>query len=234
VKAFIPVSISTELFSSSRMIDGLGSLPKIYSEYYFLVGDVLQMYNDASDARKDPHSIFKLWSERPSKFFAERSVWIKRLEDKFNLAHVTILSVDDLTDSKHHDLLRNLYILYNLDDSFKSDVDLTVSEAIDRRHYHRSHDTAKSLSLMYVLEEVALNLRLRHRFQVYDEFYLGPPLVVLVELLSGRHSWFLREIGFCNDYDTHRARFFSWGGDENRPSWIQHTTGDRFAISKSI
>src|SRR5437868_5596448 len=99
MKAFIPISISTELYSSSRMLDGLSNLSPEYSEYYFLIGDRLQIYNDASDSRKAIETVFSQWSRRPSRIFIERASWVDNLSKRVVRSgiQVKVFSVDDLS-----------------------------------------------------------------------------------------------------------------------------------------
>lgn len=39
------------------------------------------------------------------------------------------------------------------------------------------------LSRLYLLDEIALGIRLRQKYKLYDEFYLGPQLEVLPRIL---------------------------------------------------
>ena len=220
MKAFIPISISTELFSSPRMIKGLELIPNAYTSYCYVIGDRLQMYNDASDLRKDEHDFFRRWSSQPNDLLTQRRKWIEKLHVRLDKnASADIRGLDDIIDADHCALMRNIYVLYNLNSDFRRDLDSTVEEAVLRRHFHRSLERAKALSLMYVIEEVALNMQVRRKYGLHDEYYLGPQLSLLLDLFKGKHRWFLDEIGYTRNYDINKARFFSWKDDTAGGAW---------------
>jgi len=197
---------------------GLKLIPDSYEEYVYLIGDKLQIYNDAGDGRTDRKKFYNRWLDNPEKQFVERSTWISKLHDTAR-GNAVVVGVDDIVDAGYMNLLRQLSILYVSDLDFRKEVNLIVLDATGRRHNHRSRSSARRLSLLYVIEELALNLATRKKFDVYDEYYLGPQLRLLLELFKGKYRWFLDEIGYTVDYRTDNVRFFSWTSGDMSSQW---------------
>jgi hypothetical protein len=219
--AFIPISVSTQLFSTARFIRALSSLPDTYSHILFFIADRLQMYNDASNPEKDERRIYQYWSERPSRIFLERQNWIGRTAQRLGIERhkFEIVSIDDVADGEAFQIFRGLSIFYTLNQAFSEDVDAEAHRAVRRKSGWKDYDAARRLSAIYILEELALNLRIRSRWKLTDEFYIGSQMLILPELFHGRHSWYLKSVGLTESIDVLGARFFTWGAEAVWTEW---------------
>lgn len=219
--AFFPISVSAQLFSSARLIEALSDLPADYTEILFFVADRLQMYNDAFNPEKTEHRVYQYWAKKPSEIFLDRKKWIQRIVQRLSIdqSRIQVVSIDDVADGEAFRIFRGLCVFHSLNHAFAEDVDAEVHRAVARKPGWTNYESARRLSRIYVLEELALNLRLRARWNVTDEFYLGPQMVILPELFHGRHAWYLENVGLCDAIDVSGARFFYWAEEGSWKRW---------------
>lgn len=223
MKAFFPISVTTRLFSSDRMKQALPYLEPQYKEFIFLIADRLQMYNDAISIRKAEIDIYRSWAHRPSSLFTQRAKWLKKVlhECGIDESRVMILSIDDIADGEAFLTFRKLLVFYNLNHDFHEAIEGEAHDATDRKASYIDYELVRRMSRIYVLEEIALNIRIRSRFNVYDEYYLGPQMKIFPDIYHGRFSWFLKEAGIASEYRLSSARFFYY--DEN-VRWKEYGT----------
>jgi hypothetical protein len=102
-------------------------------------------------------------------------------------------------------LFKQLLMHYCTNRSFEAAVhDATTFSAV------KPTEEKSFLSILYVLEEIALLLRAKAKFKLYDEFYLGPPFETFTSFFRTESQEFLQMIGYWNSFDKQRARFFYW------------------------
>jgi hypothetical protein len=95
----------------------------------------------------------------------------------------------------------------------------TYVNTFRRKSGWKDYDAARRLSATYILEELALNLRIRSRWKLTDEFYIGSQMLILPELFHGRHSWYLKSGGLTESIDVLGARFLTWGAEAVWTEW---------------
>ena len=91
-----------------------------------------------------------------------------------------------LSNKLYHEIYRNIYISYITIDNFKNDIINTAREHIENNN--NPSKNSLDLSIAYVLEEIAINLRIRVVENVYDEYYMGKLPKPLIDLYSGKYG----------------------------------------------
>lgn len=122
--------------------------------------------------------------------FEERRRWLNkvrlRLGEKAVNMSWNIKSVDSVADAKAFRILRNIDILNSINPFFRQDV-LSSAERFASRHTESYREVAVNLSIRYIIEELALSIRMRVLGNYYDEYYIGPTLLPAIRLYSGAY-----------------------------------------------
>jgi hypothetical protein len=207
------------------MKEGLEQIKDAYDQFVFIIADRLQMNNEMYNREKSQRQIYRYWAKEPTEAYTQRSNWITRVNKKLkiNRNRYEILSMDDIADKETFLILKKVYLLYSLDDKFRSTITNEARMTVARRSGCLNYDIALEMSRVYLLEEIALNIRVRAKLYLMDEYYLGPQQAILPQLFSGKFSWFFAEAKLAPNYPHLRARFFYWG-EEGR--WHQFETPD--------
>jgi hypothetical protein len=222
-KALVPVSMSTRGFSTKRLRRVLPAILQKNEEIIFLIADRLQMYNDA--ANKWPNRPIKEivnWQEFPRSYFPQRERWLKRVYNTCGrklCSSARFLSMDDVCDGHCFIVLRNLNILFDINEAFRTDICNEVYKHLAKRESYGDFDRSVRLSTHYLLEEIAANIRLRVVENIQNEYYLGEQIAVLPQLYAGQYG--------ANVYDlagiAQRAvcfAFYEWKEEEGSGTWV--------------
>lgn len=199
MKALFPISLSNQRFSTSLVIPAIEGLVEKYDEVLFLVADRLQVYNRAvslggrnlaeASGHKADFGVFRN-ATRLTGTFEERRRWLDKVKLRLGERAVgmkwSIESVDSIADSKSFEILRNIDILNSVDPLFRQDI---LSSAVDfaSRHPESLREVAVRLSTRYIIEELALSIRVRVHRKYYDEYYIGSTLLPAIRLYSGAY-----------------------------------------------
>jgi hypothetical protein len=225
MKALFPISASNVRFTSARTANCLASVTEHNDYITFLIADRLQMYNDAANKwpHRDVDEIAKLNS--PSKeFYAQRRRWLEKLIRAIGIGanRVETINMDDVCDAPCFSILRNINILYDINDEFRSDINDEVYSYLEKRKSYIDFQRSARLGVHYVLEEIAVNLRVRVSAEIENEYYIGEQLAVLPKLYSGSYNVKISDLTNYNTRDL-KFRFFCWREDGTEASWIETT-----------
>jgi hypothetical protein len=178
-----------ELFRSSLIRPAIAGLLELVDDLTFFVADRLHLYNEATEIA-GPAEYLALIS-RHSPYVEERSKWLTHLMAEIApISRISwrVISVDDVADCRFGIILRNLIIAFYTIDSFRIDVGACAVAHLTRNQGDMIPETANRLSESYVLEEIALNLRLHIIDGIANEFYVGEYLDPLLKLYAGRYG----------------------------------------------
>ncbi|WGH75655.1 hypothetical protein P8625_00390 [Tenacibaculum tangerinum] len=199
-KAFFPISVDNKNYSSKN----LSALIKIILELddcrpYFLIADNLQLYNKVKQTNKELSFIVQNFKTK-NQYFPERVKWINKVFkrdfpqiDESVFKKWKIKNVSEITDHKFFNIYRSLLILFNVDDEFRNDL----SEAAENHTIYESIDSTElqiRLNRLYVLEEIAINLRMRVFNKLYSEYYLGQLPSVLTKIYYEKYSLNIKDL----------------------------------------
>jgi hypothetical protein len=209
----LPISIGSEYFRSRRYGKVLESLPRDYNRIVFFIADRLQLYNRVL-------SSYEPLGQTIAAFFAgndylrERTQWLHKLARAHNIdwileAHV--LGIDQISDLGFTRILRNVHLLFACDDNFHDDVEAwarSYIETLDISTGFEPHLKTR-LSIGFVLEEIACNIRLRVGLGIDDELYPGDFPVALPNLYRpGAYSATAEDLAMTNR-SSRRYRFLT-------------------------
>jgi len=199
-RAFFPVSLSNDRFSTRNVAVAIGEVMERYREIYVLIADRIQLYNriaaNESRGRENGEARLAFASvERGiSNTLKEREQWMNRL--RLQLGHGIlktdwkVYSVADISDGRCYDILRRILIFDDVDATFRGDVDLAAADFVASRAGPRSEQERQILFRMsrrYILEEAALSLRIRVCYGLEDEYYIGKTSEPVANLYAGRY-----------------------------------------------
>ena len=198
-KALFPISVSNQRYSTEGVALALKSLAMKYDRVVFIIADSLQVYNKGLLATKGlPLNEIVSRFNQESEYLSQRKRWIANLEKNNLLGGLVgeweILSTDELSDRKCFGLYRNILLLFNIDEKFRYDI---LKEARNFAARFKPDYPLKEkirLSTAYLLEEIALSIRLHVLDGIQDEYYLGELSGVIYKLYSGSYSLNVFEI----------------------------------------
>jgi tRNA-dependent cyclodipeptide synthase len=222
-KALFGISLDNPLYSSATMRAGLSAGLRSYDEIVFLIADSLQIYNYVAKNISDKTSAAATdWSAPHSQYFVERSKWLAKIRARLPKwdpnQKWTVVSVNTIADRKAFQIQRSVRILYAVDESFRNDVVAFAQKFADRDTDTRNFDQRINLSVLYILEEIALNIRLRIKLNIEDEYYLGHTFSLFRNIygkkyLKDHNDLFGGKLNSCIDF-----KFHSW--NPQREQWI--------------
>jgi hypothetical protein len=221
-RAIFPISVDNpRLFSSDNTMEALRGGLQTYDEISFLVADRLQIYNDITKANGDLDIISSLdWTGGYRKDRKERTVWLRRLRERLqdwpSSQNWKVVSISDAMDGLGYLALRSVWLLYRLDHSFRDDVNRVADDFAERSSLTKQDKIMHQMSVGYLLEEVAVNVRLRVVRGIEDEYYMGPWIGVLPKLYAGHYRKRPEEL-LGRPISKRDYRFFRWTGSE----WVR-------------
>jgi tRNA-dependent cyclodipeptide synthase len=225
MKALFPISLANQSFSTYNVEPAIRSVASNYSSIYVLIADDLQIYNFvARHAQMVTGFSFREAEKSATRLMSERTAWFNRLRLKVGEvgAHVSwhLLSIKSVADARAYRILRNVRILYDLDDSFRFDVDEWAESFLrTRRRAILDIGVQRRMSIQYILEEAALSMRLRVVNKIYDEFYMGSTTKPIQKIYAGEYLASAFDLALVGD-GLDRFRFFEYDRDGNvRGEW---------------
>ncbi len=220
--ALFPISVSNRLFSTANIKRALGLMPTTITDVTFLIADWLQLYNRAINCNETLGlgEVIRDYRERNNDLM-NRQRWISNFLDSYPDvldAKIKIVGMEHYFDASYANVFRNINILYSVDEHFKNDIRSAANVYLCKRK-NLGKTIALSLSEQYILEEIALNIRIRVKEMIEEEYYLGkyhfPMLKVYKNCYSATPEDLLGgEISHGMSY-----KFFSLS-DPNAESWI--------------
>jgi hypothetical protein len=188
-RCLIPISVDSREFRTANFLPALKSLPKAYETYLFFVADGLQLYNRASRVLSGEHPlpvIMREFNTSRSSYVVEKERWLSRLRKRLHEFPVSqtgnweVVGIGHVEDMHLVRIWRNVLLLAACDLEFRQDVRETARLHAEKAKTETAESRRIDLSVLYVLEEIALSIRLRVLDQIQDEYYLGfipPPML---------------------------------------------------------
>lgn len=191
-KCLVPISVGNPVFRTSRFEPLLESIPQAYDEVVFFVADFLQLYNHAMVVSSGPELARLLHQFRTEQdHLNQRKIWLMKLRKSMRCELARLpwryLGASELEDRDLSDVWRSVLVMYECVAEFRDDIDRAVLNGAPRRGVV-GNDLSRRLSRMYLLEEVSMNIRLRVKERIEDEYYAGSTLVPLVKLYAGDYG----------------------------------------------
>ncbi len=129
------------------------------------------------------------------------------------------MGVEDLLDKRTYFSLRSVWLLYRVDSKFAEDINIIADKFVLKRGWNTTGKLAMEMSIAYLIEEVALNLRIRVGDAIDDEYYLGETLNVLPRLYRGEYIKTPAELIGRRAKSVPEYRFFEWG-EKGWAEWV--------------
>lgn len=209
-RILFPISVDSDNFSTDIVLDGLTQLTPKFNHIVFLIADSLQIYNKAKQiiSGKPFDKILNEFRSR-NKYFEERIIWLDKLAvqlkiDKHN-KNWEYMKAETLFDKYFFRIYKLLIINFHTDNNFKSDIEIAAVNQI-KKHKKEFDERELKLNTLYILEEIALNLRVRLWNQLDLEYYIGEFHSPLIELYFGKYNLSISDI--CNKSTNTNFRFY--------------------------
>lgn len=129
-----------------------------------------------------------------------------------------VVYASEVEDRSFFDIYRRIVIAYNSVPRLRKDVVSTALAHVARKGWSRKSSVV-DLSCLYVLEEIALNIRMRVSHGIPREYYYGDIALPLVGLYDGRYGLSPWEIAGFPQSDE-KFEFFRWSEDLNDERWV--------------
>lgn len=189
--ALFPISVANRQFSTDNVQKVLSKLPNRITHLTFLIADWLQLYNKVKNC-SDTESLGKVirdYNER-NRELENRHRWLEKiLESSTNLlmASHEIVGMEHYFDGLYANTFRNINILHSIDEKFSRDINKAALLFLSKGNM-RSNKIAIKLSEQYILEEIALNIRIRVKENLDEEYYLGLYHVPMLRIYANCYS----------------------------------------------
>ncbi len=216
--ALLPISLGNQRFSSRNLEVAVQALPTDVSALTFLIADSLQLYNRVSMVERGEQyaEILKRYRYLNSES-ADRKRWLRRLRsrvaDTSRYSRWAVKSAADYADNHLMEIFRNVLLAFHTVSQFRRDVEEAAKSYYLTR---RTPPTATDLRLseLYIVEEIALNVRVRVTDGLSHEFYLGTFHEPLINVYRKKYGFDTADlagrVGMVDDF-----RFYSgeWAND---------------------
>ena len=191
VHALFPISVSNRLFTTSNVTAALSKLPSRITHVTFLIADWLQLYNRASNCNELTKlgDVIRDYKDR-NKDLVNRQQWIANFLEaspEILSASPKIVGMEHYFDSLYAHTFRNINILRSVDSEFRKDVTEAAKLFLGNAP-QVTKGVAIDLSEQYILEEIALNIRLRVKEELEEEYYLGTYHLPMLKVYANCYS----------------------------------------------
>jgi hypothetical protein len=192
--ALFPISLSNQHFSTDNALPAVARLFERHEKIVFFVADHLQIYNKAAELSAGQVGALIDDFGSGKYYLDQRRRWVERMVARLDRALTdgkwTVQGVDDVTDSQCFRIFRNVMIAYYSDRAFRADIDGAARTHAKRRGNDPDEDEARELlSRGYLLEEIALSVRLHVTAGIGHEYYLGSQIAAVLKLYSGTYAF---------------------------------------------
>jgi hypothetical protein len=220
----LPISVDSTAFSSIDYAAAIDALPVTPNRALFLVADRLQIYNKAADSTDRIGSLIARFAAS-QRYLIERRKWLARIRGRSTFLstcqEVRVEGIAEFADAECFKVLRNVRILFELDQSFHHAVSETAELFASRTQGTKSEFGRRhALSIAHTLEEIALNIRIRVHEGVSDEFYPGDYPLPLLKLYQGAYDASVFELAEITPKGVPFA-FYSLGRGNGAPTWVR-------------
>jgi len=222
MRALFPISLNNQLFSTENVIEAYKAISLKYSSITFLIADQLQLYNKALRISNE-YTLSDVLQDfrKKTNYFEERKIWLERLKTKINddiPINWDIISVDDIVnDHTTFTIYRNILIAFYTDSEFANDIKHIANNYALNKNINYDFDKAQNLSIGYLLEEIALSVKLKAINQIYDEFYIGNYAFPILKLFNEEYSFNVFDIsGVGKPKNFNGFKFYIFDIEKNR------------------
>jgi hypothetical protein len=227
-QALFGISLDSAEFTSERFSRAIAAL-KSYDKITFFIADGIQLYNDLAKLAADRSMLASSdWTKTRADALAQRKRWLTKMRQNLRNWPTDqlwkIIGIRDIADPSTWDIARRVRLLYLFDEHFHRDVKQQAVEFSSARDFGVTKRLLEELSVEYLLEEVALNIRIRVVGRIHDEFYLGRFPNFLRRLYAGRYLKSAGELAGVSDPDVAKYCLFDWVDDSR---WEVPTDGGR-------
>lgn len=202
--AFIGCSIDSKLFTKEWFCETFEILLKKYDSILVLLADDLMLYTRSFSTYANILN-YNDANERIKKRCESMAANILSVKKEFDMERIIVASWQDYTDSLYMHIYRKLVIAYTTIDCFKNDVDSLAQEHAIQNQSLKKH-RFEELSILYILDEMAMCLRITEFTDFIHEYYPVPQLKVLEYLYNDKYKDYGLSIG--NLLNTTRKRTF--------------------------
>jgi hypothetical protein len=225
-KCLIPISVDSKLFRTASFVPLLEAIPQGYDSVLFFVADFLQLYNkvDQVNSGRELADVINAF-RADQNFLAQRRTWIMKIRknSEFDLARLPwrVIGASEIEDRMFSDIWRAILIMYECVLPFRDDVDEAAMKWVSANSKARV-ELSRRLAKMFLLEEIAMNVRLRVIERVEDEYYAGVMPQPFLKLYRGDYGVRVADIAGV-DTSGIGFRFFSpsVGDVSGSVSWKQ-------------
>lgn len=209
----LPISIGSDYFRTGKYSEVLQCVPKTYDRVIFFVADRLQLYNRALTSGLDLGQTIRSFFSG-NDYLRERTQWIRKLGKGMSLDWISsaqFIGIDQISDLAFTRILRNVHLLFACDEAFRDDVQEWAQSYVEALNIPTGFaiDLRTRLSVGFVLEEIACNVRLRVCLQIDDELYPGEFPVALPNLYRrGTYSATAEDLAMVH-HSARQYRFFT-------------------------
>jgi hypothetical protein len=193
-RVLVPISLNAQRFSTSNMTKYVFPELSELCETWFFVPDEIQIFNKmghVADGRSFASALFDFKSKR--NYVEERRLWLEamRRDGAVLLNHCgwKVLGVSDIADSMYSRIRRNVTIAYCTLQKIRDDVDGTALYYATQRYAGSASHPEIALSRTYVLDEIALSVRLHVVENISIEVYFGKQFDVILNLYRGVYGY---------------------------------------------
>lgn len=179
-RVLFSISVGTRRFSTEHVLRSLESIVQEgrVREVWVLIADRLMLYNKSRRIDDGKPGEFKIVMEEfrsRTRELETRERWVRKLTRHFATSGVVFkpFGWSEFTDAKFADILRMLAIASVQVRSFGDSLDQAAAAYLDVRFGGETEAGWRDLAKLYLLEECALNIRLRVLQGIYEEYYLG-------------------------------------------------------------
>jgi hypothetical protein len=191
--ALFPISLSNQAFGTEAVLPMLQHLLSRHDEVIFLIADQLQVYNKALRLQ-DGVPLKEIVSNFGDQtYLNQRNRWVSRLlqkmPDRLEDLRWRVLGVDNIADNRCFSIFRNVMLAYYGVKEFRSDI-----QAAAKLHAMARGDRfpllhRELLSTGYLLEEIALSIRIHVLEEIDYEYYLGDQSLPIIKLYSEKYEF---------------------------------------------
>jgi hypothetical protein len=220
--ALFPVSLDSKLFRTSIARPALDAIVQDYDHILFLITDSLQIYNKIwSKKQRSVSAAFAEFDQLRQSYLAERMQWIARLERQVG-AHSSewaVRSSYEYMDADFWKVYQRIVTLHCLSRELREDIERSAVRHVIKQGQVRASRATKRLSEAYILEEMALSIRVRVFGRIGSEFYLGEYPRPLIRLYDASYGIDVSALAGINTGGL-EFNFFTWQRDaDNQGKW---------------
>lgn len=183
--AFIGCSIDSKLFTIEWFNKTFGILLKKHDSILVLLADDLMLYTRSFSTYANILN-YNDTNERIKKRSESMAANILSVKKEFDMERIFVASWKDYTDSLYMHIYRKLVIAYTTIDCFKKDIDSLAHEHAIQNQSLKKH-RFEELSILYILDEISMCLRITEFTDFSNEYYPVPQLKVLEYIYDDKY-----------------------------------------------